>query len=538
MIPNNRGAEFDWPSAKQIKPRAAIFAAALFIAALALFAGSRRKPDAEVSTSPSFDVGASEVNRDGWRIKPSGVDVSEWPSLKLNFSIERTARTPIHALDPAGIEARVDGTPLPISAADLQRQGGAATGVLLALDRSQSMTGGPLGASKIEAAKEALLTLLGSLDPRDRVAIASFDRTQRIVAQPSTDREYLRAAIRNFDARGAGTRLYDASAFALRFAESNRLDNIILISDGWEDSPASRRWLNQGGIEQYKREREREINEQSRRTGIRLFTVAIGDKNPASQLYVDSVTLQHLSEGAAGAFSGYIDLPRLQREAGRDEAAYRRLLGQSLNEILARIRDAFRYDYSLKLNAGARIAPGNQRHILSVTVTAEGAKLPLEIPFTFSVGDAAPVIGQWNALPAILIRAPQTGTGAGELAVVYLSLLALLGGLAAIPVARRRIGRTRETLKVKKALVRVDLRSALRGRECGSERDNLGGRYRIRAGDVVVVCPACSTPHHLNCWNVNGDRCWNRACGAAMPIPPEEVEEMDRWIERKEARIA
>jgi Mg-chelatase subunit ChlD len=538
MTPNNRGAGFDWRLANRIKPRPAMIAAALFIAVLALFVGSRKKSDAEVSTSPSFDVSVGEVNRDGWRVKPSSVDVSKWPFLKLNFSVERTARTPIRALDPAGIEARIDGTPLQISAADLQRQGGAAAGVLLVLDRSQSMTGGLLGASKIEAAKQALLTLLDSLNPRDRVAIASFDRDQRVVAPPSTDRETLRAAIRNFDARGAGTRLYDASAFALQFAESNGLNNIILISDGWEDSAASRQLLHRGGIEQYKREREREINERSRRTGIRLFTVAIGDKNPASRLYVDSVTLQHLSEGAAGAFSGYIDLPQLQREAGRDQAAYRRLLGQSLNEILTRIRDAFRYDYSLKLNAGSRIAPGEQRHLLSVTVTAEGAKLPLEIPFTFSVGDAAPVIGQWNALPAILIRAPQTGTGTGELAIVYLLLLALLGGLAAIPTAIHRIERKRETANVKTAIVRVDLRSALRGRECGSERDNLGGRYRIRAGDVVVVCPGCGTPHHLNCWNVNGDRCWNRACGRAMAIPTEAAEEMNRWNERKEARIA
>lgn len=533
--PDNRRARIESFFAKQLKSRPAFFAAALSFAVLVLLVSSRKEPGVDVSTAPSFGAAAGEVIRDGWRVKPSSVDVSEWPALKLNFTVERAAQTPIRELDPAGIEARINGAPLQISEADLQRQGGASAGVLLVMDCSRSMTGGLFGTSKIEAARESLLVLLDSLDPRDRVAIAGFDRVSRIVAQPSTDREYLRGAIRNFDARGAGTRLYDAAAFALQFAESNGLNNIILISDGWEDSSASRRLLYRGGIEQYRRERERELNERSRRTGIRLFTIAIGDKSPASRLYVDSVTLQHLTEGAAGAFGGYIDLPRLQREAGRDEVAYRRLLGQSLNETLARIREAFRYDYSLKLSVGSRVAPDGRRHLLSVIVTAEGAKLPLEIPFTYTAGGAAPVVGQWNALPAILIRAPQAGIGAKDLVIVYLALLPLLGGLAAIPKVLHRIERNREAAKVKQAVVHVGLQSSLRGRECGSERDNLGGRYRIREGDVVVICPGCGTPHHLNCWNVNGDRCWNRACGRAMPIPSEQK---TRQRDRKEARIA
>lgn len=36
-------------------------------------------------------------------------------------------------------------------------------------------------------------------------------------------------------------------------------------------------------------------------------------------------------------------------------------------------------------------------------------------------------------------------------------------------------------------------------------------QYPIAQGDAVVVCPACTVPHHADCWNENGG-CTTYAC--------------------------
>lgn len=57
-------------------------------------------------------------------------------------------------------------------------------------------------------------------------------------------------------------------------------------------------------------------------------------------------------------------------------------------------------------------------------------------------------------------------------------------------------------------------------------------QYPIGPGDAVVVCPACGTPHHADCWNENGG-CTTYACqqgpsyqaarAAAQPEAPPPV---------------
>lgn len=100
--------------------------------------------------------------------------------------------------------------------------------VVLVLDTSGSMTGGPLA-----AAKAAAVEFITQMPAGTRVAVVGFGATVRVASGFSADRRALAAAVNNLTARGE-TALYDALAAtaAQLLAQAGPRRSVVVLSDG------------------------------------------------------------------------------------------------------------------------------------------------------------------------------------------------------------------------------------------------------------------------------------------------------------------
>ena len=207
---------------------------------------------------------AQEVNKEGYHLIPHGLAMDSWPNPRFNFSITHNDPSsgksiPFNGLRAADIRVQLDGgqefTP---KDSDLKLTGSDPASVLLLLDGSGSMVDSHLGVNKLSAAKKALNTFIDSLGERDVAAFAAFDDSPRIITQPTSNKSVLHSDINNFTLRpghSAYTRLYDAVDFALRQAHDNKLRHIVVISDGWEDSPESQKLTSPTQLSDFKHQR-------------------------------------------------------------------------------------------------------------------------------------------------------------------------------------------------------------------------------------------------------------------------------------------
>jgi tight adherence protein B len=104
---------------------------------------------------------------------------------------------------------------------------------VLALDVSTTMQGKPLA-----EAKQAALAFLAQAPSDVKVGLVTFAETVHNVAKPTTDRQRLRAEIRNLQT-SRGTHLYEGIALALVHAQSNGQGRVLVLSDGRRDTTGS-----------------------------------------------------------------------------------------------------------------------------------------------------------------------------------------------------------------------------------------------------------------------------------------------------------
>ncbi len=116
--------------------------------------------------------------------------------------------------------------------------GGAATSVVVLVDRSGSMganaSGGARGATLLDEARRVVEDLLGSLGPQDEILLVPYDRTpQPVTPRPSSDLGRVRAAIQGIAGSAATTDHEAALALAARsLGESRALNReLFWISD-------------------------------------------------------------------------------------------------------------------------------------------------------------------------------------------------------------------------------------------------------------------------------------------------------------------
>jgi Mg-chelatase subunit ChlD len=478
---------------------------------------------APVST-PHLTATAVEINKAGYLLKPAGLSTGEWPTLRLDFSVERADKTTFRNLAVADIQATLDGRPLTVKEGDLKLRNDETTGVLLLLDGSGSMSSAKV--DKLRAAKEALKTLINNLGPTDQVSLVVFDEEPRTLVPATNDKETVKKAIDAFTIRkdkSRFTKLYDAVDFALREAQQQKIKNILLISDGWEDTPATRILLatpHQLGL--YKLEREQRLTQASRRNDIRVFTVAIGDERGVGLSYVDRAALADISKGANGGGDVYIEVTA----ASLNEALQEKNLITQLQQTLNDLRQSFRYSYSLDLHLSESAQSDTREHKLWVGFTVgESPRVQLPVEYTYSSTSAGgpPVVKNVKLQPAVFIAsAPRTAKWP-QLLVIYLAMMSVLVVMAIVPAIGKRLLYGAQKVRLVKSIKVVDGKSPLVGEACPNEGTNSGRIYLFREGDVILVCPQCKTGHHLSCWRFNENHCMNRNCEFEMVVPAQTL---------------
>ncbi len=473
------------------------------------------------SPTPALTRTADEVNKEGYLLKPSGMATNEWPVLRVDFSIERADQSVFKNLTIADVEPKIDGKRIATQEGDLTLKDSKRSGVFVLLDGSGSMTAG--GIDKLRAAKQGLKTLIDNLDAIDRVGLIVFDEEPRVLVNATADREKVKQEIENFTIRkekSRFTRLYDAVDFGLQRAKDDSIENLLLISDGWEDTPETRS-LSAPELETLKRDRERRITEFSRNNNIRVFTVAIGDENGKGLNYVDRDALNNISKGANGGAAAYIELT-----AGTQTLDQDYLLGR-LQQTLSDLRQSFGYSYSLIVRVDESLhSAAAKDHKLWVGFTVgDNPRIQLPIEYTYALqASGAPVVITVAVQQAIFISsAPRTVTWQ-QLLFIYFLLLLILIGLAFVPSVIKTLRTGGQSLRLRKAIVKVGSRSSMVGVPCPNEKTAAGRSYLIKEGDIVMVCPNCHTPHHLSCWAFSGHRCMQRNCETELVIPSAILE--------------
>ncbi|HEY6802063.1 MAG TPA: VWA domain-containing protein [Pyrinomonadaceae bacterium] len=475
--------------------------------------------------TPSLAETAAEVNRAGYLLKPIGLATGEWPKVRLDFSIERSDHSIFRNLNLADVQPKLDGEIVAPQEGDLKLTDSQGSAVFVLLDASGSMSGH--GVDKLRAAKEGLSTLIDNLRPNDRVGLIVFDEEPRTILPVTADKELIKREIANFQLRkdkSKFTRLYDAVDHGLKEAIANGVQNLLLISDGWEDTPESRQLLaNPTALEAYKRGREEQITQLSRVKNVRVFTVAIGDEQGRNLSYVDRAALQNISKGTNGGVGDYIEL---KETAGAEQFQQQNLLGK-LQQTLNELRKSFGYTYSLTLNLNDR--PRDlQRHKLWVGFTVgDNPRIQLPVEYGYSwPATGPPKVETVIVAPPIFIQSASRNVKWQQLLMIYVPLLAILLVLTSIPSVVRRVVGSGQSSRLHKSIVVVGDRSPLIGSVCPNEGSELGRTYLIKEGDVVLICPnpGCKTPHHLSCWRFNEHHCMKRTCELEMVIPTNLLE--------------
>ena len=141
-----------------------------------------------------------------------GVDDSDFPSLTVFVSALDANGQPIAGLADDDFEVLEDGVPGTLLDAQPVVNTDLGIAVVLAIDVSASMAGGPL-----DATKEAALAFINSLGEFDQVAVLAFADTVQVAQDFTSDKEAARTAVRGL-AAGGRTALYDGAFQATQFA--------------------------------------------------------------------------------------------------------------------------------------------------------------------------------------------------------------------------------------------------------------------------------------------------------------------------------
>jgi Mg-chelatase subunit ChlD len=190
------------------------------------------------------------------------------------------ARTPLEDMLPVRMDLR-------------GKSVSASTALILVIDTSGSMGGGPGGASKMDLAKEAAISAAELLGEYDQIGIVAFEDQPRWVIQPTpaTDLGVVQAAISEMQP-GGGTEIYPALKMAYDGLApiDAKVKHIILLTDG--EAPRG----DYPGLAQ-----------QMRDANITLSTIGIGSD-------ADTNLLQELAQLGNGRYydgNDPFDLPRL-----------------------------------------------------------------------------------------------------------------------------------------------------------------------------------------------------------------------------------
>jgi hypothetical protein len=293
-----------------------------------------------------------------------------------------------------------------------------------------------------------------------------------------------------------------------------------------QDTPAARRTLDSpGAFETYKAAQERDIRQLATANGVRLYTLAIGDKkvewkHPDNLAYVDDDTLNNIANENQGGIHEYIDLPQLVKSAQTSSATYESFLAEKLKRSLAKIRGAFHYGYSLELTLHD-FPRDSREHVLEMNFPAGSTSTfpAVKYPLYWGPSDKVPQTSKpQDFTAAVFLDTPKVAVQPVSLGAVYTVGVGALGLLGVIPLLVFRVqkaARARADARaVSTAVIAVQKKSPYVGKGCPNDPTEL-----IKPGDAIVVCPRCGRAHHLECWLYVKSRCMERYCLTELEIP-------------------
>jgi tight adherence protein B len=252
-------------------------------------------------------------------VKVSGVDTSSFPRVRLSVVTSQPSTKPPKLLENGRPVASLEAHNL-----------GEAKALVLAVDRSRSMAGGPFGDAI--AAARAFASWKG---PRDRLAVVGFGSSSEQAGRFTATAGEAGAAIASLKLdKKQGTALFDAVVSAAAALERQGLQGrvIVLLTDGADTSSTARL--------------EDAVNA-ARRAGAAVFPLAIEGKQ------FSPAPLKRLANETGGVYYGTRSSAELRRAYAQIAAALRRTWRlQYLTS--ARVGDALKLDASVpKLGAAA-----------------------------------------------------------------------------------------------------------------------------------------------------------------------------------------
>lgn len=426
---------------------AAVFACALLLSVagwttLRSLEPKRRPEPLPLTVTVPQPTPAPATARESYSLKPGALALDDWPSLRFDFSIERHdplggESVSFRALRASDVSVTLDGQQVVVRESDLRVRETDPAGVLILVDETGSMLAEGGGVTRMSAAKRALADFIEELNPSDVVGLIGFGDKVNNVVKPTSDKSLLRNGVNLFGQRVANhIRLYDAVEYGLEQARLNNIRNIIIISDGGEDSPEVRP-LGVTGLSDYKRRREQRIARLARESRVSIFTIAIGG---------EGVSLSNIAESSNGGGSTYIDLPALASLSSDDLRRYPELVTARISRALERFRQHIQNSYSLNIRLGQSAHRDDNEHMLRIAVLVGRPPSVLEVIYPIQsvrsllVAKAAPRLN-----PIFITSMPGTVSRA-DLAFIYASGSAVLVVLALFPLLARlmaRAGRSR-----------------------------------------------------------------------------------------------
>lgn len=467
-----------------------------------------------------------------YQLERRGFFDEELPKVTFNFRIQNSTGAHFDQLKFSDLRIKFDGRPV--------REGVLTPGasdpirVLVLIDGSGSMSSGG-GTNKLAAAKAALLPFIDSLRGKGTISVFAFDSRPEYTVSDDSSLDSAGQRVSDFHlsedvCAGAEpcrwyTNLYGAIDKMLDDAGSRKIQNLVVVSDGMQDT-----WEWRGKSESWraaeKRKWESRLAAKARDNRVRVFTIAIGDSHaaPGELEYVDSDTLKSISNGSSDGDHYDVDLLGLQTRAQETSTPYQTLLTEDLKEIFAKVRQAISYDYRLDLNLGDFPRDGRV-HVLEMifpTGDASNSFPVVQYPLSWRPGQPRPEAAK-PVMSRVLLAHPKLAVQPVSIGTIYAVTLGVLGVLAIVPVfylkAQRVAHRRTQERTVASSVIIVQRKSSYVGQECPNDASK-----PIEPGDVIVVCPRCGRAHHLGCWVFANSCCMVRNCPEALAIPASVLE--------------
>jgi hypothetical protein len=522
----------NFPSRRSGRSSPAIVGALATLAVSSLlFLSAAAKPPAPAAGS---DGPAGErLTAGDYQLERRGFFDEDLPNVTFFFRILNSSGAHFNQLKFSDIGIKFDGQPV--------RQGmltpakGDPVRVIVLIDGSGSMDHGVDGVNKLAAAKAALLPFIDSLNGEDAISVFAFDSRPEYPVSDGGSLGSAKQRVSGFqlsqDFCDGGelcrmhTDLYGAVDRLLDYAGSRKIQNLIIVSDGMQDT---REWRDKSESQRAaaKREWEGKLGAKARDNRVRVFTIAIGDNHaaPGALEYVDSETLKRISDGSSDGDHYDEDLPGLLTRAQESSTSYQDLLTEDLKKIFAKARQSISYDYRLDLNLGSFPHDGRE-HVLEMvfpTGDASSSFPAVRYPLSWRPDQPRPEAAKPEMFRVFLAH-PGPAVRPTSIGSIYVTSLGVLGVLAVIPIfylkAQRASYRRAQERIVASSVIIVQKNSSYVGQTCPNDSTK-----PISPGDVIVVCPQCGRAHHLGCWVFANSCCMVRNCPAELAIPVSMLE--------------